>query len=64
MLALGWSAAGAAIAIAMSLRYRPELAVLVPGPLVWVLMAGLWVLLAAPVILAVAPPLLERARAR
>ena len=64
VLALGWSAAGAAMAIAMSLRYRAELAVLAPGPVVWVLMAGLWILLAAPVILALAPPLLERARAR
>jgi hypothetical protein len=50
--------------MAMSLRYRPELDVLAPGPVVWALMAGLWVLLAAPVIVAVAPPLLERARAR
>jgi hypothetical protein len=64
VLALCWSAAGAGLAIAMSLRYRQQLAVLAPGPLVWALMAGLWVLLAAPVIVAVGPPLLERARAR
>jgi Zn-dependent protease len=63
-LALGWSAAGAAIAIAMSLRYRPELAMVAPGPVVWALTAALWALLAAPVLAAVAPPLLERARAR
>jgi hypothetical protein len=62
-LALGWSAAGAGLAIAMSLRYRPQLGVLAPEPVVWALMAGLWVLLAAPVIAAVAPPLIERARA-
>ena len=64
LLALGWSALGAAIAIAMSLRYNAELARLAPEPVVATVMAALWLALAAPVLATVAVPLIQRVSGR
>jgi pSer/pThr/pTyr-binding forkhead associated (FHA) protein/Zn-dependent protease len=61
---LAWTAAGASIAAAMSLRYEPTFAQLAPTPLVWAVMLALWVLLLVPVLAAVGPPLRERLRVR
>jgi putative peptide zinc metalloprotease protein len=64
LFGLAWSVVGASIAMAMSLRYQPTFARLVPAQAVWVVMGALWVALLLPVLLTVGPPLLERVRAR
>jgi putative peptide zinc metalloprotease protein len=57
---IAWSAVAGAFATAMSLRYRPRLAELVPDPVVWAAMATLWLGFFLPVIATVAA--LVRAR--
>ena len=64
LFGLAWSAVGASIAVAMSLRYESRFAQLVPAPLVWTVMCALGALLFLPVLAAVGPPLRERLRAR
>jgi Zn-dependent protease len=50
LLATGWMVATAAFGIAFSLRYERSLAVLVPGPAAWALIAPVWLaLLTLPV---------------
>jgi putative peptide zinc metalloprotease protein len=63
-LGLAWSALGAIVAVAMSLRYEPNLGRLAPAPVVWTVMFAVWVMLFVPVLATVGPPLLERLRAR
>jgi putative peptide zinc metalloprotease protein len=64
LFGLAWSATGAIIAVAMSLRYEPAFAELVPAPVVWTVMSVLWALLFLPVLAAVGPPLRDRLSAR
>jgi putative peptide zinc metalloprotease protein len=64
MLGLCWSALGASIAVAMSLRYMPAFAHLAPASVVWTVMCTLWVAMFLPVLVAVGPPLRERMRPR
>jgi putative peptide zinc metalloprotease protein len=61
---LAWSAFGALLGIAMSLRYEPAVAALAPAPVVWPAMGVVWLALLVPVLAAVGPPTLERLRAR
>jgi putative peptide zinc metalloprotease protein len=64
LFALGWSLAGAGVAVALSLRYEHELARLAPAPIVWIAMCVLWGALFLPVLAAVGPPLLHRLHVR
>jgi putative peptide zinc metalloprotease protein len=61
---LAWSAFGALLGIAMSLRYEPALAALAPAPVVWPAMGVVWFALLVPVLASIGPPALERLRAR
>jgi putative peptide zinc metalloprotease protein len=60
LFGLAWTAAGACVAVAISLRYEPALSRLAPAPVVWAVMVALWALLLVPVLAAVGPPLRER----
>jgi putative peptide zinc metalloprotease protein len=62
LFGLGWSTVAALFAIGMSLRYKAALDALVPGWIVWTVMATIWVALFVPVLVVVVKPLLERAR--
>jgi putative peptide zinc metalloprotease protein len=64
LFGLAWSSVGAVVAAAMSLRYEPAFAALLPEPLVWCLMGGLWLLLLLPALALVGRPLLDRLRTR
>jgi pSer/pThr/pTyr-binding forkhead associated (FHA) protein/Zn-dependent protease len=64
LFGLGWSALGASVAVAMSLRYEPRFVGLAPAPVVWTVMGAVWAALFLPVLAAVGPPLLERLRVR
>ena len=64
LFGLGWSALGASVAVAMSLRYEPRFVGLAPAPVVWAVMGAVWAALFLPVLAAVGPPLLERLRVR
>jgi putative peptide zinc metalloprotease protein len=64
LFGLAWSALGATVAVAMSLRYEPGYAQLAPAPVVWTVLCALWVLLFVPVLAAVGPPLVDRWRVR
>jgi putative peptide zinc metalloprotease protein len=64
LFGLAWSAFGALLGIAMSLRYEPAVAAFAPAPVVWPAMSAVWLALLVPVIAAVGPPALERLRAR
>jgi putative peptide zinc metalloprotease protein len=61
---LAWSGFGALVGIAMSLRYEPALAAVVPAPAVWSALAAVWLALLVPVLATVGPPTLERLRGR
>lgn len=61
--AIGWTVVAAGLAVAMSVRYEPVLATVVPGEVAWALLAAIWAsLLVAPFAI-VLPPLRERRRA-
>jgi putative peptide zinc metalloprotease protein len=64
LVALAWMVVAAGFALAMSLRYQPALAALVPRPAAWTLLAAIWAGLVAPPLLIVLPPLRERLRSR
>jgi putative peptide zinc metalloprotease protein len=63
-LSLVWSAGSALFVGAMSLRYRGQLAALLPQPLTYMALALLWLVILLPTLAMVVPPLLERARWR
>jgi putative peptide zinc metalloprotease protein len=63
LFGLGWSLAGAVLAIVFSLHYRAAFEALAPGPVVWVFMVVLWILLLLPVLAMVGLPALQRLRA-
>jgi hypothetical protein len=54
----------AGFALAMSLRYQPALAALVPRPAAWALLVAIWAGLLTPPLMIVLPPLRERLRSR
>jgi putative peptide zinc metalloprotease protein len=57
---LAWSTVAGLFAVGMSIRYEPRIAAVLPGPLPWIVLAGIWVAVFAPVMLAVGVPLRER----
>jgi putative peptide zinc metalloprotease protein len=59
---LAWSVVAACFAAGMSLRYVSVLETLLPGPVVWALLATLWLGLLAPVLATLAAPVLARIR--
>jgi putative peptide zinc metalloprotease protein len=61
---LVWMVAAVGFAIAMSLRFEPVLASLVPAPAAHVLLALVWTLVATPLMAIVGKPLLDRVRER
>ena len=61
---VAWSALAACFAVGMSLRYEPQLAQVVPGPVVWVALCLVWAGLFLPVVVMLGAPLRERRRAR
>jgi putative peptide zinc metalloprotease protein len=61
---IAWSLMGAAIGVAMSLRYLPAFTELAPEVAVWPVMGALWVALFVPALAVIGVPLLERRRAR
>jgi len=63
-LCLVWMVAALGFAVAMSMRFEPVLASLVPNAVAHVLLAVLWALLLAPVVGIIGGPLIERVRQR
>jgi putative peptide zinc metalloprotease protein len=63
-LSLAWSLGTAVFVGALSLRYRGELAALLPQPLTYGALGLLWLVILLPVLAMVVPPLFERARWR
>jgi putative peptide zinc metalloprotease protein len=59
---LAWMLVGAGFATALSLRYEPALAAIVPAPGAWALLAAIWVGLLAPPLVIILPSLRERRR--
>jgi hypothetical protein len=64
LFGLVWSAFGALLGIAVSLRYEPAIAAFAPAPVVWPAMGVVWLALLVPVLAAIGPPALERLRTR
>jgi len=62
VFALAWMIAVAGFAAALSLRYLPVLATVLPRPVAWTLLAATWATLLALPLMIVVPPLLERRR--
>jgi putative peptide zinc metalloprotease protein len=60
--ALTWMVVAAGFAAALSLRYQPALAAIVPPPAAWTLLAAIWAGLLVPPLAIVVPPLRERFR--
>jgi putative peptide zinc metalloprotease protein len=58
--ALAWSALAGFFVVAMSIRYEPRLAAVLPGPLPWAVLAGVWAAGFAPALLTLWAPLRER----
>jgi putative peptide zinc metalloprotease protein len=59
-----WSVLGAAVAMAMSLRYLPTFSRLASAPVAYAGLALVWLTLCAPLLAMVGPPLVGRVRAR
>jgi putative peptide zinc metalloprotease protein len=64
LLGVGWTVLALGFAIAMSLRFEPTLALLVPAPVAHVLLGATWLLLAVPLFAMAGAPLIERLRGR
>jgi putative peptide zinc metalloprotease protein len=60
LLSLAWSLGAALFVAVLSLRYEAPLAAALPGPVAWLLIAGLWAALFTPVALMVGAPLRRR----
>lgn len=63
VFALGWTVVSAGLAVALSLRYEPALATVVPREVAWALLATIWASLLVPALAIVVPPLRARRRA-
>jgi putative peptide zinc metalloprotease protein len=64
ILGIGWTVLALGFAVAMSLRFEPVLAGLVPPPFAHILLGAVWILLAIPLVAMAGGPLLDRLRGR
>jgi putative peptide zinc metalloprotease protein len=64
LFGLGWSVIGGSFLVAMSFRYQPVLAQLMPPALVWTIMGTMWVGLFTPALAMVGLPLYQRYRSQ
>lgn len=64
ILGIGWTVLALGFAVAMSLRFEPVLAGLVPSPFAHILLGAVWILLAIPLVAMAGGPLLDRLRGR